>query len=96
MADASTDTHAGFGLSDTNVRALRAVIAAHRKVLRADIYGSHAMGRFRPGSDIDLTLRGDLLTATDLLAVDREIDDPALRDHIDRVWRPLYEAEPSR
>lgn len=108
-----TDESAAFGLSTSDLRALQAVLASHRQVVRADIYGSRAMGRFRPGSDIDLTLRGDLLTMTDLLAIDREIDDlhlpykvdlslysqiedAALRDHIDTAGRPVYEALQSR
>jgi predicted nucleotidyltransferase len=43
-------------------------------VLHADIYGSRAKGSFRPGSDIDLSLFGEALTAQDLLQIDREID----------------------
>lgn len=98
-----------FGLPLASVDALRAVLARHARVQRVDVYGSRAMERFRPGSDIDLALRGDALTDADLLAIDREIDeldlpwkidlsiydkidDAALRDHIDRVGRALYEA----
>ena len=78
-----TDESAAFGLSTSNLRALQDVFAAHRQVVRADIYGSRATGSFRPGSDIDLTLRGELLTMTDLLAIDREIDDLDLPYKID-------------
>ena len=68
---------------------------------RAVLYGSRAMGNYRPGSDIDLTLEGDLhlqdinrllLEIDDLLLpyqVDlsafQDIDNPALVDHIRRV-----------
>ncbi|MGJ7579667.1 nucleotidyltransferase domain-containing protein [Variovorax sp. RHLX14] len=113
MTDAGADADTDFGLSGASLRALRTVLSAHREVVRADIYGSRAVGRFRTGSDIDMTLRGELLTMNDLLLIDREIDeldlpykidlslysqieDPALRDHIDRIGRPLYEAVPSR
>ena len=97
-----------FGLPAASLDALRALLARHARVRRVDLYGSRAMNRFRPGSDIDLALRGDALTGADLLAIDREIDaldlpykvdlsiyeqidDAALRDHIDRVGRVLYE-----
>lgn len=104
------EVHAVFGLPVTSVQALQSVLAWYGRVAKGDIYGSRAMGRFRPGSDIDIALRGEELTMADLLAIDREIDDldlpykvdlsiyhliqdPALRDHIDRVGCALYEAQ---
>jgi len=104
------DVVLAFGLPAASVQALQSVLARHARVARGDIYGSRAMGRFRPGSDIDISLRGDALTVADLLAIDREIDDldlpykvdlsiynliedPALREHIDRVGCALYEAQ---
>ncbi len=78
-----TDPTTVFGLTASNVRAIRAVLDAHDRVVRADIYGSRAMGTFRPGSDIDLTLHGDLLTMSDLLAIDRQIDDLELPYKVD-------------
>ena len=106
------DAHAAFGLPVTSVQALQSVLASHARVSRADIYGSRATGRFRPGSDIDISLRGDALTVAELNLIDREMDDldlpykvdlsiyhliedPALRDHIDRVGCALYEAQPA-
>ncbi|MET0541138.1 MAG: nucleotidyltransferase domain-containing protein [Variovorax sp.] len=100
---------AQFGLSPVSLEALRTLLARYARVQRVDVYGSRAMDRFRPGSDIDLALRGDALTEADLLAIEREIDDldlpwkvdlalydqiedAALRDHIDRVGRAMYEA----
>ena len=75
---------------------------------RAVVYGSRAKGNPRPGSDIDLALFGEGLTASDLLAIDgaldaldlpyridlslhADIEDPALRSHIERIGRVLYE-----
>ena len=104
------EAHAAFGLPVVSVRALRSVLSSHARVSRADIYGSRATGRLRPGSDIDISLRGDVLKVADLMLIDREMDaldlpykldlsiyhlieDPALRDHIDRVGRALYEAQ---
>ena len=106
------EAHAAFGLSASTVEALQSVLARHGRIDKAHIYGSRAMGRFRPGSDIDISLRGDELTMADLLAIDCEIDDldlpykvdlsiyhliedPALRDHINRVGCALYEAQPA-
>ncbi|MBE0483765.1 MAG: nucleotidyltransferase domain-containing protein [Bacterioplanes sp.] len=89
-----------WGLSERDIALLRATFAAHPNVQRAVLYGSRAMGTYRPGSDIDLTLEGDLhlqdinrllLDIDDLLLpyqVDlsafQDIDNPALVDHIQR------------
>lgn len=90
-----------WGLSEREIALLRATLAAHPKVQRAVLYGSRAMGNYRTGSDIDLTLEGDLhlqdinrllLDIDDLLLpyqVDlsafQDIDNPGLVDHIRRV-----------
>lgn len=89
-----------WGLSEREIALLRATLAAHPNVQRAVLYGSRAMGNYRTGSDIDLTLEGDLhlqdinrllLEIDDLLLpyqVDlsafQDIDNPALVDHIQR------------
>ncbi len=90
-----------WGLSERDIALLRATLAADPNVQRAVLYGSRAMGTYRPGSDIDLTLEGDLhlqdinrllMQIDDLLLpyqVDlsafQDIDNPALVDHIQRV-----------
>jgi predicted nucleotidyltransferase len=100
---------ASFGLPAATLDAMRAVLSRHPGVHRAVIYGSRAKGSHRPGSDIDLALFGDGLTASDLVAIDgaldaldlpyridlslhADIDDPALRSHIERVGRVFHEA----
>lgn len=47
-----------YGLPDTAVRQICAVLRRYPQVDRAILYGSRAKGNFRNGSDIDLTLRG--------------------------------------
>lgn len=98
-----------FGLPAATVDAMQIVLSRHPGVRRAVVYGSRARGSHRPGSDIDLTLYGDGLTASDLLAIDvaldaldlpygidlslhADIEDPALRSHIERIGRVFYEA----
>lgn len=41
---------------------------------QAVLYGSRAKGNYRPGSDIDLTLKGDL-SHRDLLNIELALDD---------------------
>ncbi len=51
------------------------MLAAHPAVERAILYGSRALGRHRPASDIDLTLLGPDLSSTVLARIDAELDD---------------------
>ena len=50
---------------------------------KAVLYGSRAMGNFRPGSDIDLTLFGASLTSLELGIIGEELDDLLLPYEID-------------
>lgn len=46
------------GLPDSTVQAICKVFARYPEVEKAVLYGSRAMGTYRRGSDIDLTLYG--------------------------------------
>lgn len=84
-ADAGTDatnpsseanrTALTFGLSANTLKQIRRVLAQHPTVETAIIYGSRALGNFRAGSDIDLTLLGPELTHATLLRIANDIDD---------------------
>ena len=50
------------------------------------------MGRFRPGSDIDLTLSGADLTARDLARLNTALDDPLLPWRFDLSLRESLES----
>ena len=51
------------------------MLANHPDVDEAILYGSRAMGRHRPASDIDLTLIGRGLTSAALARIDADLDD---------------------
>lgn len=94
------------GLSQQTIGAIVRVLERHPEVERATLFGSRALGREQPQSDIDLALAGDL----DDLDVERialELDElqlpqrfdltdessirhAPLRDHIARVGKVLY------
>jgi predicted nucleotidyltransferase len=76
------------------------------------VYGSRAKGTYRRGSDIDLTLKGELLDFAELMQIEDQIDDlllpytvdlseyrqlsnPDLLDHIDRVGIVIYQQQPA-
>jgi len=94
------------GLSSQVVSALCGVFAQHSGVEQVILYGSRAKGTFRPGSDIDLTIKG-ALAFPELLQIESEIDDlllpykldlsllsqienPDLLAHIERVGVVFY------
>jgi predicted nucleotidyltransferase len=47
-----------FGLKEKDLTLINEVFSAFTQLEEAVIYGSRAKGNFRPGSDIDLTLKG--------------------------------------
>ena len=56
-----------FGLRESDIEYIHAQLAVNKKIEGALIYGSRAMGRQRNGSDIDLTLEGELLKIEDIM-----------------------------
>ena len=72
-----------FGLPDSAIQAIQQVLAAHPEVEQALIYGSRALGRQRPASDIDLTLIGPAISFGTLAQIEAELDDLLLPWMID-------------
>jgi predicted nucleotidyltransferase len=72
-----------YGLSDATVAKIRGVLARFPTVERAVLYGSRAKGNYKPGSDIDLTLFGENMTASQLGDIAEELDDLLLPYTID-------------
>ncbi|MFH0995038.1 MAG: nucleotidyltransferase domain-containing protein [Pseudomonadota bacterium] len=73
-----------YGLQDTTIQKICAVLAQFPQVERAVLYGSRAKGNYKNGSDIDLTLCGSAnLTLKVLYKVMDELDDLLLPYTID-------------
>jgi predicted nucleotidyltransferase len=64
-----------YGLKQTVVNKIQQVLSDHSDVQKAILYGSRAMGNYKPGSDIDLTLEGAALTLRQLNTIENELDD---------------------
>ncbi|MFN3531081.1 MAG: nucleotidyltransferase domain-containing protein [Candidatus Brocadia sp.] len=97
-----------FGLKETTIQKICAVLAHYPQVEKAVLYGSRAKGNYKNGSDIDLTLLGGedlnmdvlyrimgeiddlLLPYTIDLSIFRQISDPDVIDHIQRVGKVFY------
>lgn len=100
------------GLTPQTIEVLRNVFRRHAGIERIILYGSRAMGTHRPGSDIDLTIVGEIeqkellrleVELDDLLlpqkidlSLQRMIDNPDLLEHIDRVGKTLYQRSQHR
>ncbi len=72
-----------FGLPEKTVEKIGGVLAGHPEVKKAVLYGSRAMGNYKNGSDIDLTLVGSGLDYRDLLNIMGELDDLLLPYTVD-------------
>jgi predicted nucleotidyltransferase len=72
-----------FGLPEHAIQAIQQVLAAHPEVEQAIVYGSRALGRQRPASDIDLTLIGPAIGFGSLARIEAELDDLLLPWMID-------------
>ena len=71
------------GISSESMNRLESVFKDELTVSEVILYGSRAKGNYRPGSDIDMTLKGHALTTKLLLSLLSEIDDLLLPYEID-------------
>ena len=53
-----------FGLKSSDIEAIIGVLRRYPDVQEALIFGSRAMGNFKPGSDVDIAPKGDLKADT--------------------------------
>jgi predicted nucleotidyltransferase len=73
-----------YGLSDRTLNTLQSIFQKYPGIKQAFLYGSRAKGKFRIGSDIDLTLKtGENFTHTDLLSISNDFDDSDMPYFVD-------------
>ncbi len=63
------------GLSAETIKKLLAVFKRSDKLSKVLLYGSRALGNYKTGSDIDLTLIGEQLELRDVLKIEADLDD---------------------
>ena len=79
-----------YGLSDEVLKKIQAVFKKFAEIEEAILYGSRAKGNYKPGSDIDIALKGKKLHLQLLNSIDMELDelllpyifDLSIYDHI--------------
>jgi len=83
-----------YGLTEATIEGICDVLSRHPAIEKAVLYGSRAKGNYKPGSDIDLTLYGPLLTNRELGTIADELDDLLLPYKIDlSIFAKLDHAE---
>ena len=96
-----------FGLPENVLKLLQKYFANHPQIVKVFIYGSRAMGREKPGSDIDLAIvttsdhdisgkvKADLEELPTPYLFDvidyQQITHQPLREHIDRAGKLLFQ-----
>ena len=95
-----------IGLNETEIKSVCEVFKNNSKISRAVVFGSRAKGNYKPYSDIDIALWGNL-DVPDIeyvsclldelptvykfdIAAYEKIKNKMLRDHIDRVGVTIY------
>ncbi|WP_195670214.1 nucleotidyltransferase family protein [Bacteroides intestinalis] len=97
-----------YGISATNGKRITDILSQYAEVQESILFGSRAKGNFKPGSDIDLAVKGPvskdtlsaLLTAFEEsllpyfvdVVIYEHITNEALREHIDRVGISIYKS----
>jgi len=66
------------GLSEGDIKTITAVLKKFSTVETAFLYGSRAMGTFRKGSDIDIALKGEHLSADTCSRIHFELEEETL------------------
>jgi predicted nucleotidyltransferase len=64
-----------YGLSEENLNEIKAVFGKFEEIEEAILYGSRAKGNYKPGSDIDIALKGGKVHLQLLNAIDMELDE---------------------
>ena len=65
------------------VAKINAVFSAYPQINQVILYGSRAKGTQRNGSDVDLTIRGEDVTLSQLLKIENDLDELLLPYKID-------------
>ena len=64
-----------YGLKKESIEKVNRIFAQYDKIEEVILYGSRAKGNYKPGSDIDLTIKGKELNLKLLNKISLELDD---------------------
>ena len=72
-----------YGLKESTIEKINSVFSSYPQIRQVILYGSRAMGNYRNGSDIDLTIVGEAVTHSQQLRIENKLDDLLLPYKID-------------
>ncbi len=78
-----------FGLPAAVIDKVVEIFREDVRIQNVWLYGSRAIGREKPGSDIDLCIEGDTLQLNDLFTIEMRIDDLLLPWKVDLALKHL-------
>jgi len=73
------------GISEEYITQLKILFSKNSKIEEAILFGSRAKGTHRPGSDIDIALKGENITLDDVLTLSVAIDELWIPNKVDLV-----------
>ncbi|MDR0311471.1 MAG: nucleotidyltransferase domain-containing protein [Acidobacteriota bacterium] len=98
-----------FGLPDKTISLINEIFAKYPAIEKVVIYGSRARGDYKNGSDIDLTIFGDISVRDKInisgqiydlpipymcdVSIFKNIKNENLTEHIERVGQVFYERQ---
>lgn len=74
-----------IGLELSDIQKIRNIFSKFPQIEQVILFGSRAMGNFKPSSDIDLTLKGNSIDLSTLQEIEFEIDDLLLPYKFDLI-----------
>lgn len=78
-----TDEPSRYGLPETTIARIIEQFAAVPEIEQVILYGSRAKGNFKTGSDIDMVIKGEPVSHSQLLSLENRLDDLMLPYSID-------------
>ena len=78
-----TDEPVRCGLTESTIARITTQFTAVPEIEQVILYGSRAKGNFQKGSDIDLVIKGELVSHSQLLSLENRLDDLLLPYSID-------------
>ncbi|SMG35197.1 Predicted nucleotidyltransferase [Marivirga sericea] len=82
------------GLTKDDIFNIRSVFSNYPQIEEALIYGSRAMGNYRPASDIDISLIGDDIDLSLLNQIEFDLDDIMLPYKFDvSIYHKIHNPE---
>ena len=64
-----------YGLPNETVKRITKIFFGYKEIEEVVLYGSRAKGNYKPGSDVDFTLKGKKLNLKLLNKISRDLDD---------------------